>query len=67
MKMFPSQIKQKIKEVEHQLEITEVNMVSVEYYKELLIIYHELWELLYFKLHLEKTYLDAPKKEDNSH
>ena len=62
--MLPTQIRKKIKEVEHQLEITEVNMVSVEYYKELLQTHQELWNLLYFKLHEEKTYLDAPKKKE---
>lgn len=59
------EIKKKIKEVEKQLIDTEINMASVEYYDKLLIIFHNLWDLLYFKLNQEKDFLEPPKKEDD--
>ena len=63
-KMNEEQLKQKIKEVERQLEISEINMVTIDYYDKLLQILHALWDLLYFKTNQEKTFLDPPKEDD---
>ncbi len=63
-KMNEEEIKQKIQEVEEQLEITKVNMVSIDYYDKLLQIHDGLWALLYFKTNLEKDFLTPPKEGD---
>lgn len=60
-----NKIKQKIKDVEEQLENTKIDMVTSEYYRNLLKIHSDLYDFLYFKIHNEKTYLDPPKKEED--
>lgn len=55
--MKEDQIKKKIEEIEKQIELCQINMVNAEYFDKLLEIHKKLWDFLYFKLNLEKTYL----------
>lgn len=57
-------IKQKIKEIEEQLESQEINMVSIDYYEKLLIVHARLWDYLDFKKNSEATYLDPPTSNE---
>lgn len=52
-----SWIKKKIQETEQELEKNKITLATANEYEKLLEIYHELWELLYFKLHQEESYL----------
>ena len=54
--MNEEEIKKQIKEVEEKLKET-VTMLNYDYFDKLLDIHKKLWEMLYFKLNLEKTYL----------
>ena len=62
--MNNNQIKQKIKEVENQLEIIRVDMVTADYYEKLLHLHVGLWKLLYFKTNQEEKYLEEPIEEE---
>lgn len=52
-----NKIKERIKEVEELIKTIPISLATSEYYLNLIQIYHELWNLLYFKKHQEKNYL----------
>ncbi len=54
--MKEEEIKKKIEEVEEKLK-EDVTLLNYDYYDKLLDIHKKLWEMLYFKVNLEKTYL----------
>ena len=54
--MNEKEIKEKIKEVEEQLE-QEVNILNCDSYDKLLDVHKKLWDLLYFKINQEGTFL----------
>lgn len=55
--MNQQQIKEKIKEIEKEIEMTEVNPTNYDYYDNLLDIHKKLWDFLYFKKNQEETFL----------
>ena len=55
--MNEKEIREKIKKVEEQLKALEISVINFDYYNKLLDIHKKLWDLLYFKLNQEKTFL----------
>jgi len=50
-------IRKKIEEVEEELKKIKITLVTAEAYRALIGIHKDLWELLYFKLNQEESYL----------
>lgn len=54
--MNEQEIRKQIKNVEEKLKV-DVALLNYDYYDKLLDIHKKLWDLLYFKLNQEKTFL----------
>lgn len=54
--MNEQEIRTKIKDIEEKLKI-DINATNFDYYLKLLEIHSKLWDLLYFKINQEKTFL----------
>ena len=54
--MNEEEIKAQIKEVEEKLKET-VTVLNYDYFDRILDIHRKLWDLLYFKVNSEKTFL----------
>jgi len=54
--MNEGEIREKIKEVEEKLK-EKVTLLNYDYYDKLIDIHKKLWDLLYFKVNQEKTFL----------
>ncbi len=55
--MNEKEIRNKIKKIEEQLAAIDITLINYDYYDKLLDIHRKLWDLLYFKLNEEKTFL----------
>ena len=55
-KMNEQEIRDQIKDVEEKLK-ADIILLNYDYYDKLLDIHKKLWDLLYFKLNQEKTFL----------
>ena len=55
--MNEKEVRQKIKEVEKEIEKNKVTMATAESFLRLIDVHKSLWEFLYFKLNQEENYL----------
>ncbi len=55
--MNEKDIREKLKKIEEKLVSLDITLINYDYYDKLLEIHKKLWDLLYFKLNQEKTFL----------